>query len=84
MDLAAMGKKPLLIPARTDGAGVPGRRMAELGYLPFQHQSSINLERGIRAASECRVSGQEMKERVEAAVEAYWRASPKQLLIVAS
>lgn len=71
MDLAAMGKKALLIPTpgQTEQEYL-ARRMQELGYCPSQHQSSINLERGIRAASECAgfPGRPEMKERVQAAV----------------
>ncbi|MCB0584739.1 MAG: glycosyl transferase family 28 [Phaeodactylibacter sp.] len=71
MDLAAMGKKALLFPTpgQTEQEYL-ARRMQELGYCPFQHQGSINLERGIREASECAgfPGRPETKGRVEAAV----------------
>lgn len=53
MDLAATGKKALLIPTpgQTEQEYL-ARRILELGYCPFQLQSSLNLERGIREALE--------------------------------
>lgn len=53
MDLAAMGKRALLIPTpgQTEQEYL-AERMRALGYCPFQRQESIQLERGIREALE--------------------------------
>lgn len=71
MDLAAMGKKALLIPTpgQTEQEYL-ARRMMELGYCPFQQQDNIFLERDIREALEHPgfPGGREMGDGVAAAV----------------
>ena len=48
MDLAAMGKKALLIPTpgQTEQEYL-ARRMQELGYCPFQYQNELDVKRGL-------------------------------------
>ncbi|MCB0594796.1 MAG: glycosyltransferase [Lewinellaceae bacterium] len=48
MDLAAMGKKALLIPTpgQTEQEYL-ARRMQELGYCPYQKQDELDVERGV-------------------------------------
>lgn len=51
MDLAAMGKKALLIP--TPGQAEQeylARRMQQLGYCPYQNQDELDIEKGLRDA----------------------------------
>ncbi len=71
MDLAATGKKALLIPTpgQTEQEYL-ARRMQEVGYCPFRQQSGLNLGRGIREALEFPgfPGGREMGEGVAAAV----------------